>query len=120
MDEEWPARPAAHLFYAQEKAEIEKLLTEEAGRRPEPGLYLLRPPIVLGPHAVGAKNVLPGPLEPVGRRVGRSRARAFRFVARAGAAAADAADPRDDVGLGLLLWFLTAARQALQHRHGRV
>jgi nucleoside-diphosphate-sugar epimerase len=70
MDEEWPARPAAHLFYAQEKAEIEELLTDEAGRRPEPGLYLLRPPIVLGPHAVGAKNVLPGPLEPIGRRLG--------------------------------------------------
>ena len=63
MDEEWPARPAAHLFYAQEKAEIEQLLTAEADRRPELDLYLLRPPIVLGPHAVGAKNVLPAPLE---------------------------------------------------------
>src|SRR5204863_192113 len=33
------------------------------------GLYLLRPPIVLGPHAVGAKDVLPGPLAPLGRRL---------------------------------------------------
>ncbi len=30
MTEDWPARPAAHLFYAQEKAEIERLLEEEA------------------------------------------------------------------------------------------
>src|SRR4051794_26756873 len=26
MSEDWPARPAAHLFYAQEKAELERLL----------------------------------------------------------------------------------------------
>ncbi len=62
LTEEWPTRPAKHLFYAQEKAELEELLTGEAERHPELGLYLLRPPIVLGPHAVGAKNVLPGPL----------------------------------------------------------
>src|SRR5436190_24344656 len=30
MTEEWPVRPAAHLFYAQEKAEIERLLRDEA------------------------------------------------------------------------------------------
>src|SRR5215218_8469449 len=58
MTEEWPARPAAHLFYAQEKAEIERLLGEESLAQPELELYLLRPPIVLGPHAVGAKDVL--------------------------------------------------------------
>jgi nucleoside-diphosphate-sugar epimerase len=69
MDERWPARPASHLFYAQEKAEIERLLREEVDQLPELELYLLRPPIVLGPHAVGAKNVLPGPLEPAGRRL---------------------------------------------------
>jgi nucleoside-diphosphate-sugar epimerase len=69
MDEEWPARPAAHLFYAQEKAEIEQLLTEEASRLPELELYLLRPPIVLGPHAVGAKNFLPVSLDPLARRL---------------------------------------------------
>jgi hypothetical protein len=33
------------------------------------GLYLLRPPIVLGPHAVGGKAILPGPLETLGRRL---------------------------------------------------
>src|SRR5215210_6699651 len=70
MDEDWPVRPADHLFYAQEKAEIESLLREEAAAHPELDLYLLRPPIVLGPHTLGAKDVLPGPLAPVGRRLG--------------------------------------------------
>jgi nucleoside-diphosphate-sugar epimerase len=68
MTEDWPVRPAARLFYAQEKAELERLLRAEAAARPAgPGLYLLRPSIVLGPHAVGAKDLLPGPLAPVGR-----------------------------------------------------
>src|SRR3954454_13326635 len=65
MTEDHPVRPAAHLFYAQEKAEIEQLLGEEAENYPDLGLYLLRPPIVLGPHAVGAKDVLPAPLAPL-------------------------------------------------------
>jgi nucleoside-diphosphate-sugar epimerase len=67
MTEEWPARPAMHLFYAQEKAEVEQLLGDEAAAHPELGLYLLRPPVVLGPHAMGAKDVLPGPLAAAGR-----------------------------------------------------
>jgi nucleoside-diphosphate-sugar epimerase len=50
--EDWPVRAAARLFYAQEKAELE---------------HLLRPSIVLGPHAVGAKGLLPGPLAPLAR-----------------------------------------------------
>jgi nucleoside-diphosphate-sugar epimerase len=66
MTEEWPTRPAEHLFYAQEKAELEQLLGDEAVKYPELGLYLLRPPVVLGPHAVGAKEVLPGPLQSIG------------------------------------------------------
>jgi nucleoside-diphosphate-sugar epimerase len=90
MTEEWPVRPAARLFYAQEKAELERLLRAEAARtdaaRSEagdteapqlepsraagPDLYLLRPPLVLGPHAVGAKDLLPGPLAPLGRVLG--------------------------------------------------
>jgi nucleoside-diphosphate-sugar epimerase len=69
LTEEWPVRPAAHLFYAQEKAEIEHALADEAAGHPKLGLYLLRPPIVLGPHAVGAKELLPGPLAPLARRV---------------------------------------------------
>jgi nucleoside-diphosphate-sugar epimerase len=62
MTEEWPVRPAARLFYAQEKAELEALLHEQAEEHPEVDLYLLRPPIVLGPHAIGAKDTLPEPL----------------------------------------------------------
>jgi nucleoside-diphosphate-sugar epimerase len=72
MTEEWPVRPAAHLFYAQEKAEIEALLADEAAAHPELGLYLLRPPVVLGPHAGGGKDLLPGPLGTLGRGVGRA------------------------------------------------
>src|ERR1700709_242519 len=74
LTEEWPTRPAARLFYAQEKAELEGLLETEAAEHPDLALYLLRPPIVLGPNAVGAKDVLPGPLAPLGRRLfGRPR-----------------------------------------------
>jgi nucleoside-diphosphate-sugar epimerase len=62
MTEDWPTRPAARLFYAQEKAELERLLRDQAQEHPDLGLYLLRPPIVLGPHAVGAKDFLPGPV----------------------------------------------------------
>jgi nucleoside-diphosphate-sugar epimerase len=75
MTEDWPIRPADHLFYAQEKAELEELLQSEAVAHPGLELYLLRPPIVLGPHAVGAKELVPGLLAPVARllqgRVGR-------------------------------------------------
>ncbi len=74
IDEDWPVRPAARLFYAQEKAELEELLQHEAATAPGLALYLLRPPVVLGPNAVGAKDVLPGPLAPLGRRLlGRPR-----------------------------------------------
>ena len=66
MTEEWPVRPA-RLFYAREKAELELALRAEADRSAGLALYLLRPPLVLGPHAVGAKDFLPGPLAPLGR-----------------------------------------------------
>jgi nucleoside-diphosphate-sugar epimerase len=62
MTEDWPTRPASRLFYAQEKAELERLLRDQADAHPDVDLYLLRPPIVLGPHAVGAKDALPAPL----------------------------------------------------------
>ncbi|MDX6728541.1 MAG: hypothetical protein QOK49_3346 [Baekduia sp.] len=70
MTEDWPVRPAARLFYAQEKAQIEKRLAQESAAHPEIDLFLLRPPIVLGPHAVGAKQLLPGPLMPLANRLG--------------------------------------------------
>jgi nucleoside-diphosphate-sugar epimerase len=69
MTEDWPTRPADRLFYAQEKAEVERLLEAEAARHPATELYLLRPPIVLGPQAVGAKADLPAPLRRLGRTV---------------------------------------------------
>jgi nucleoside-diphosphate-sugar epimerase len=70
MTEDWPVRPAARLFYAQEKAELERLLRAEAATRPAgPVLYLLRPSIVVGPHTVGAKDLLPGPLAPLARHL---------------------------------------------------
>jgi nucleoside-diphosphate-sugar epimerase len=69
MTEDWPVRPAARLFYAREKAELEHLLRAEAADHPGLALYLLRPPIVLGPHSMGAKDLLPGPLAPLGRRL---------------------------------------------------
>jgi nucleoside-diphosphate-sugar epimerase len=67
MSEDWPVRPADRLFYAREKAELEEALWSEADGSARPALYLLRPPIVLGPHAVGAKDLLPGPLAQAGR-----------------------------------------------------
>jgi nucleoside-diphosphate-sugar epimerase len=68
MSEDWPTRPAARLFYAQEKAEVEQLLRDEAQAPSDVALYLLRPPIVLGPHAMGAKGVLPAPLADLAQR----------------------------------------------------
>jgi nucleoside-diphosphate-sugar epimerase len=74
MTEDWPVRPAARLFYAQEKAELEELLQAESAKHPELALYLLRPPVVLGPHTVGGKDLLPGPLAPLAKRLqGRFR-----------------------------------------------
>lgn len=72
ITEDWPTRPDHRFFYAEEKAELEELLRHEAERLPELDLYLLRPPIVLGPHAVGTKNPLPELLQPSARRAGRA------------------------------------------------
>jgi nucleoside-diphosphate-sugar epimerase len=74
IGEDWPVRPAERLFYGQEKAELEELLQAEAQAHPELALYLLRPPVVLGPNVLGGKDVLPGPLAPLGRALfGRPR-----------------------------------------------
>lgn len=74
MTEDWPTRPADRLFYAQEKAELEQLLGEQARQHPGLDLYLLRPPVVLGPHSIGGKDLLPGPLAALVRRLqGRFR-----------------------------------------------
>ena len=73
MTEDWPVRPAARLFYAQEKAELEHLLQARATSRRtrRPALYLLRPCIVLGPHAVGAKSLPRGPFGALARVAAR-------------------------------------------------
>lgn len=105
MTEDWPVRPARRMRYAQEKAELEHLLREEAGSQPGTDLYVLRPPVVLGPHTVGAKRQL-RPLEAVGRRL----------VARAGRLAIPVPVPalplqvihEDDVGQALLLCAMGA------------
>jgi nucleoside-diphosphate-sugar epimerase len=60
IEEDWPTRPAERLFYAQEKAELEQLLAQEAAQAPDLDVYLLRPPIVLGPNVVGGKLDVPG------------------------------------------------------------
>lgn len=70
MGEDWATRPAEHLFYAQEKAELEHLLRQEAAAHPHTALYLLRPPIVVGPDAVGAKVSIPAVLAPLVRAGG--------------------------------------------------
>ena len=94
MTEEWPVRPAARLFYAQEKAELEHLLQAEATGAAGPALYLLRPPVVLGPHAVGAKDLLPGPLAPLGRYPGQPDRAVSGAAAHVGPAAAAAVRAR--------------------------
>lgn len=108
MTEEWPVRPAARLFYAQEKAELEHLLADEAARHPGLDLFLLRPSIVLGPHTVGAKNTLP---EPLAGLVSRAAGAVTRLPVRL-----PAPIPRlplqfvheDDVGRALLLCIVGA------------
>jgi len=70
ISEDWATRPADRLFYAQEKAELELLLQEEAAEHRRTALYLLRPPIVLGPDAVGAKATIPRVLAPLVRGLG--------------------------------------------------
>lgn len=65
MTEDWPTRPADRLLYAREKAELEHLLQRAAAVSAETDLYLLRPPIVLGPDAAGGKDIVPSVLGPV-------------------------------------------------------
>ncbi|MEO8095805.1 MAG: NAD-dependent epimerase/dehydratase family protein [Pseudolysinimonas sp.] len=70
IKEDWATRPADRLFYAQEKAELEQLLQQEALTHPQTALYLLRPPIVFGPDALGAKVSIPPALASVLRGAG--------------------------------------------------
>ncbi len=81
ISEDWATRPADRLFYAQEKAELEHLLHQEAAEHPQTALYLLRPPIVLGPDAIGAKVTIPPVLAPMVRGVGAALRRLPGFPA---------------------------------------
>ena len=74
MTEEWPIRPADRLFYAQEKAELEELLAAEAAEHPDLALYLLRPPIVVGPHVARCQELAARSLAPLGRAGGTGAA----------------------------------------------
>lgn len=78
ITEEWGTRPAGRLLYAQEKAELEHLLEKESVAHPGTDLFLLRPPIVLGPDAMGAKTIIPTLLAPL---VGGVRAALRRLPA---------------------------------------
>jgi nucleoside-diphosphate-sugar epimerase len=68
ITEDWPTRPAEHLAYAQEKAELEERLGALAAEHPAVDLYVLRPPVVVGPHVVGGKSDLAARLLPLGLR----------------------------------------------------
>lgn len=80
ITEDWPTRPDHRFFYAEEKAELETLLRREHEQHPGLELYLLRPPIVLGPHAVGTKNPLPELVQPFARAAGRAAATINRLL----------------------------------------
>jgi nucleoside-diphosphate-sugar epimerase len=74
MRESWPVRPSERFYYARQKAELEELLALESAEYSDVALYVLRPSVVVGPHAVGAKGVLPDALTrlvPLVRRAGR-------------------------------------------------
>ena len=72
ITEDWPTRVDPRFFYAAEKAELEDLLQQEQQLHPELALYVLRPPIVVGPHARGAKEFLPAAVPAVVERVLRT------------------------------------------------
>lgn len=80
MTEDWPTRPDHRFFYAEEKAELDQRLRDEAEEHPGLDLYLLRPPIVLGPNAVGTKNPLPELVQPYARAAGRAVGTVHRLL----------------------------------------
>jgi nucleoside-diphosphate-sugar epimerase len=68
ITEDWPTRGSKHLFYSQEKAEVERLLREAARQHRDVELFVLRPTIVLGSHALGAgEELVPAPARALAR-----------------------------------------------------
>ncbi|MCZ2811762.1 NAD-dependent epimerase/dehydratase family protein [Modestobacter sp. VKM Ac-2979] len=109
MTEEWPVRTSSRLFYAREKAEVEELLVTEAVAAPDVALYLLRPPLVLGPHSLGAKDLLPGSLAPLARRFAGAAIRRLPVPVPVAVPAVPVQFVHeDDVGSALLLCVLGA------------
>lgn len=86
MREDWPLRPADRLYYARQKAELEELLALERTEFPEVDLYVLRPSVVVGPHTIGAKGILPAPLMQLGPLLRRVRGPLRRMPLRIPAA----------------------------------
>lgn len=71
IPEDWPTRPADHLFYAQDKAQLDEQLRTDPALA-DVDVYLLRPSVVAGPDLLGAKAVLPGPLEGLAGVIGKA------------------------------------------------
>jgi nucleoside-diphosphate-sugar epimerase len=111
LTEDWPVRPADHFFYAREKAEIELLLDGERAAHPDLDLYVVRPTIVLGPHAVGAKDLTPPALTPLARGLGRLAGRVRSLPVPVPVPVADVPAQfvhEDDVGEALLACIVGA------------
>ncbi len=106
MTEDWPVRPANRLFYAREKARLEHLLRARASGPGSPAVYVLRPSIVLGPHAVGAKSLPRGPLGTLARLPARWAGR-IRFPVPAPEVPVQLVH-EEDVGQALLLCVAAA------------
>ncbi len=106
ITEDWPVRPAARLFYAQEKAALERLLQARAAQPGTPALYVLRPSIVLGPHTIGAKSLPGGPLAALARALARGAERT-RFPVLAPELPVQLVH-EEDVGQALLLCVVAA------------
>lgn len=69
IPEQHPVRPGDRFFYAAEKAETEQALAAEAAEHPEIEVYVLRPCGVVGPNALGGKDLAPGRFAPAARRL---------------------------------------------------
>ena len=72
LTETWPTRPSSAFFYAQEKAELDALLREQAETH-DLDLYVVRPSFVLGRNPVGGK---------VRGRLGEALDRGVRSIGR--------------------------------------
>ena len=120
MTEDWPVRPAARLFYAQEKAELEHLLQAEAAARPPaPPCTCCARPSCSARTPSARRACCPAPLATAGPRLPGGSA-GSAAVPGAGAGAAGAARARGGRGAGAVA-VRRRRRPAgrLQHRRRR-